>query len=277
MNLESLKSFFDDNRARFSPETIRSYKIALTQFFSFCEKNYNEIKSTDIRSWLASMEEQGLKPRTIHLRLSAIKSFYQYCMEENKIKKNPTLTIHTPKKDDSLPYYLSKRQVVLLQEQTKENPRDRAIVEALYTTGARVSELLEIKLEDIKWETRQIWIRKGKGNKERFVLFTHDCAERLKTYLSQRKYNNEYLFSNNRGGHLSRVYVEMKFREYSQALGFKVKPHTLRHTFAAHLAEKNMPQSYIQELLGHANINSTRIYTRLMEHARKKQYDRYQS
>lgn len=276
MNLKALKSFFDDNRARYSPETVRSYGIALKQFFSFCEKDLDEVKATDVRSWLADMEEQELKPNTIHLKLSALKSFYLYCMEENLTKKNPTLTVHTPKKDDSLPYYLSKRQVALLQELTKEDPRDRAIVEALYTTGVRISELLEIQLEDIKWDTRQIWIRKGKGNRERFVLFTHDCAERLKTYLSQRKYNNEYLFANNRGGHLSRYFVERKFQEFSEKLGFVVRPHTMRHTFAAHLAEKNMPQSYIQDLLGHANINSTRIYTRLMEHARKKQYDRYQ-
>ncbi|MCM3404818.1 site-specific tyrosine recombinase/integron integrase [Cytobacillus oceanisediminis] len=276
MNQEVQQSFFDDHKTRFSLETSRSYKIALRQFFSFCEKNYDEVKATDIRAWMAAMGEQGLKPRTIQLKLSAIKSFYQYCMEENKTKKNPTLTVHTPKKDDSLPYYLSKHQVALLQELTKEDPRDRAIIETLYATGVRVSELLEIKLEDIKWETRQIWIRKGKGNKERFVLFTHDCAERLKKYLEQQNQKSVYLFPNNRGGHLSRVFVEKRFQEFTKALGFRVVPHTMRHTFAAHLAEKNMPQSYIQELLGHVDINSTRIYTRLMETARKKQYDRYQ-
>jgi site-specific recombinase XerD len=277
MNLEMLELFFDDNRARFSSETIRSYRIALHQFFSFCEKNYDEVKAMDVREWLADMQDNGLKPNTRHLKLSALKSFYQYCMEENTIKKNPTLKVQTPKKDDSLPYYLSKRQLALLQELTKENLRDRAIVETLYATGVRVSELLQIKLEDIKWETRQIWIRKGKGNKERFVLFTHDCAVRLKTYIEQRKLESEYLFPNNRGGHLSRIFVEKRFQIFSSALGFRIVPHTMRHTFAAHLAEKNMQQTNIQELLGHVNINSTRIYTRLMETARKKQYDRYQT
>lgn len=276
MNSEVQQAFFDDHQTRFSPETIRSYKIGLKQFFLFCDKNYDAVKPSDIRAWLASMEEKGLMPRTIHLKLSALKSFYQYCMEENRLIKNPTLTVQTPQKDDSLPYYLSKREVALLQELTRSDVRERAIVEALYTTGVRISELLNIKLDDIKWETRQIWIRKGKGNKERFVLFTHDCAERLTTYLDARHKESEYLFSNQRGGRLSRVYVEKQFQEYSRILEFKVKPHTMRHTFAAHLAEKNMPQSYIQELLGHVNINSTRIYTRLMEHARKKQYDRYQ-
>lgn len=211
MNLNIQQSFFDDHKARFSTETIRSYTIALKQFFVFCEKNYDEVKANDVRAWLASMEEQGLKPRSIHLKLSALKSFYQYCMEEKKATKNPTLTVHTPQKDDSLPYYLTKRQVALLQELTRGDPRDRAIIEALYTTGVRVSELLEIKLVDIKWETRQIWIRKGKGNKERFVLFTHECAERLKTYLQHRTHSNEYLFANNRGRHLSRVSFSMAF------------------------------------------------------------------
>jgi len=270
------QEFFDDHQARFSPETTRGYKIALTQFFSFCKKDYDSVKATDIRSWLAYLEEKGLKPRSIHLKLSALKSFYRYCLEENKLTKNPLLTVHTPKIDDSLPYYLSRREIALLQELTRQIPRDRAIVEALYATGVRISELLQVQLDDVKWETRQIWIREGKGNKERFVLFSHECAERIKIYLQFREVDSKYLFSNHRGGKLSRAFVEKQYRNYSKELGFRVSPHTLRHTFAAHLAEKNMPQSYIQELLGHVNINSTRIYTRLMEHARKKQYDRYQ-
>ncbi|MEC1525443.1 tyrosine-type recombinase/integrase [Neobacillus niacini] len=275
MTEEALETFFNDNQSKFSNETIRSYRLSLKQFFSFCGKKFNEVKATDIRAWLASMEEKGLKKRSIHIKLSGLKSFYQYCMEENLLKKNPVLTVKTPKKDDILPYYLSKRQVALLQELTRNDDQFRPIVETLYSTGVRVSELLEIKLVDIKWDTRQIWIRKGKGTKERFVLFSHDCAERLKMYLEKRTTNSQFLFANRRGKQLHREFIQKNFRKFSKSLGFKVTPHTLRHTFAAHLAEKNMPQSYIQELLGHVDINSTRIYTRLMEHARKKQYDLY--
>ncbi|WP_256816037.1 site-specific tyrosine recombinase/integron integrase [Cytobacillus sp. Bac17] len=276
MNEEIKQSFFNDNCNRFSAETIRSYKIALKQFFLFSGKNYTEVKAADVRSWLASLEEKGLKPRSVRMKLSAVKSFYHYCMEEKKIRKNPMRAIDNPKKEDSIPYYLNRRQLAMLQELTRHDPRDRAIVETLYATGVRVSELLEIKHEDIKWENRQIWIRKGKGNKERFVLFTHECAERLKAYLGCQKKESPYLFPNNRGGHLSRVFVEKRFQEFSALLGFKVVPHTMRHTFAAHLAEKKMKPAYIQDLLGHDNINSTRIYTKLMDHARKKQYDSYQ-
>lgn len=277
MNQEILEEFFKDNFVKFSTETVRSYRISLNQFFSFNNKPFDEIKAKDVRKWMASMEEEGLKPKSIQLKLTAVKSFYRYCMEENKLKKkNPILTIKTPKMDDSLPYYLSRRQVTLLQELTRPHIRERAIVETLYTTGVRISELLNIKLADIKWETQQIWIRKGKGNKERFVLYTHDCAVRLKTYLKVRDLESDYLFCSNKGEQLEQDSVQKEFREYTETLGFKVTPHTMRHTFAAHLAEKNMPNSYIQELLGHVNINSTRIYTRLMESARKKKYDQYQ-
>lgn len=276
MNQEALQTFFLDNQNQFSSETIRSYKLALAQFFSLSQKNYDEVKARDIRNWMEDMTDRGLKPRSVQQKLAALKSFYRYCLEENRIKKNPTLMVKTPQKEDSLPSYLTKRQLALLQELAIDNSRDRAIVESLYATGARISELLSIRLEDIKWETRQILIRKGKGNKERPVLFSHECAERLKHYLNIRKMNSEYLFSNARGQPISRHVVQLLFRRYSETLGFKVTPHTLRHTFAAHLTEKGMDFTYIQELLGHANINSTRIYTRLMNQERKKQYDHYQ-
>jgi integrase/recombinase XerC len=276
MNVKEQQSFFIDQQGRFSHETVRTYRIAISQFFTYCQKTEGEVKAKDIRDWLAKMAEEGLKARSIQMKLSALKSFYQYLMEENITNKNPTKRVRTPLKEDKLPYYLDKRQLVLLQELVKENERDRVIVETLYATGVRISELLNIKLEDVKWDSRQIWIQKGKGNKERFVLFTHECAERLKSYLRNRKINSPYLFATHRGGPLSPVTVQLHFRDYTKKLGFKVSPHTLRHTFAAHLAEKGMDFTYIQELLGHVNINSTRIYTRLMNHARKKQYDQYQ-
>ena len=275
MNNELIEAFFNDHQARFSKETTRGYRIALNQFFTFCEVPYDQIKATDLRMWMNSMEEKGLKPKSIHLKLSAVKSFYRYCMEENKLKKNPVLVVKTPKIDDSLPYYLSRRQVTLLQELTKSDSQARALVEALYTTGVRISELLNIKQADVKWDTRQICIS-GKGTKERYVLFTHECAVRLKAYLEEREIKSDYLFFNSRGGKVDRDYVQKQFREYTKTLGFKVSPHTMRHTFATHLAERKMPQSYIQELLGHVNINSTHIYTRLMEQARKNKYDQYQ-
>lgn len=276
-NQDMIQAFLNDQFACFSPETNRSYKISLSQFFSFFKEDYTTVKPRDIRVWLASLEENGLKPRTINTKLAALKSFYAYCLEEDKMTKNPAQMVLSPKKEDRLPSYLTKRQLALLQEQARKNHRDRAIIDTLYATGVRISELLNIKLGDVKWETHQIWIREGKGNKERFVLFTYACAERLETYLQSRKDSSEYLISNGRGEALSYPSVEQMFKKLSKDLGFKVTPHTLRHTFAAHLMEKGMEFHYIQELLGHVNVNSTRIYTRLMNSAQKKLYDQYQT
>lgn len=259
MTQKTITAFFNDNFMRFSSETIRCYKIALKQLFSCIEKEFDKVKATDIRAWLASLEEQGIKPKSIQLKLTVVKSFYHYCIEENLVKKNPTDSIQTPKLDDRLPKYLTKRQLVLLQELARRDIRDRAVVETLFATGVRISELSNIRLEDIKWETRQIWIRKGKGNKERFFLFSYECSERLQAYLNARKIESKYLFCNQRGEKLSSSFFEKKFKEFSDSLGFKVTPHTMRHTFASYLTTKKMPKSYIQELMGHVNINSTHI------------------
>ncbi|KJS15382.1 MAG: integrase [Peptococcaceae bacterium BRH_c4b] len=275
---EVIEYFFKDNAARFAKETILKYKQSLRQFFSFCQKEFDEVKTADIRAWLSALDEAGQKPRTLNTRLVALRSFYQYCLEENFIQKKPTLNIDLPKKEEPLPVYLEKNEMAQLMEAAKDHPRERVLLETLYATGVRARELLNIQLSDIKWDTRQIWIRKGKGNKDRFVLFTTECAERLKEYLANRNIESPYLFANRRGKHLSRAWLQKIFCRYAAELdlGRKFTPHIMRHTFASHLAEKDMPQSYIQELLGHVNINSTRIYTRLNAKARKTQYDSFQ-
>lgn len=275
---DTINAFFKENEARFSHETIRGYRISFNQLFAFCQKEYDEVKSADIRAWLTELNSAGLKPRSICLKLAALRSFYRYCLEEDLIQKDPALNIKSPQVEESLPVYLDKAALVKLMEATRNHTRDRAVLETIYSTGVRGSELLNIRLEDIKWDTNQIWIRKGKGNKERFVLFTTECAERLKQYLANRNIESPYLFANRWGKPFSLTWLEKIFNQYIRELnlGYKVTPHTMRHTFAAHLAEKNMPQSFIQELLGHANINSTKIYTRLSAKARKKHYNRYQ-
>ncbi|WP_153720892.1 tyrosine-type recombinase/integrase [Sporosarcina cascadiensis] len=277
MNQKTIKEFFDDNYNQFSKETVRAYSIALTQFFSHCEKPLNEVKAKDIRAWMASMTEEGLKPRSIQLKLVAVKSFYTYCLEENIVKQSPAKRVRSPQKEDSLPRYISRQQLALLREWTLDDVRERAIVEALYTTGVRISELLNIRLEDIKWESRQIWIRKSKNGHERFVSFTSACMVRMKAYLDTRTMESDYLFCNQRGQPLSQCLVQQRFREYSTALGFKVTPHTMRHTFATDLTIKGMEDVYLQDYLGHANLNSTSIYTRLRSVDQRREYDRYNS
>ena len=276
MEKSAIQKFFNDNFNQFTSETVRAYNLALTEFFSNCQKSVEEVKTKDIRNWIGSLMEKDLKPRSISLKLSALRSFYLYCMEEKIVNKNPTEDVKSPKKEDSLPRYLTKRQLALLREHTINNYRERAIVEILFATGVRIDEMLHIRLENIKWGTRQIWVRKAKNNQERFVLFSSECEQRLKSYLQNRKIDSGYLFSNAKGRPLSQCLVQQRFREYSEALGFKVTPHSLRHTFATTLLGKGLDYEYIQELLGHNNINSTRIYTRLMTSDQKNEYDKFQ-
>jgi len=273
-----VKQFLNDNDMRLTESTRKGYGHALREFFATCSVGYDEVKAKDIRGWMAKLDERHLKLGTIQTIIVAVKSFYRYCMEENLILKNPCVNIRSPKRNDWLPVYLDKEAFTKLREISKNELRERAMIETLYATGVRISELLNIRLEDIEWGTRKIWIHKGKGNKERFVLYTGDCEAWMKEYLAKRKLESPYLFINRWGRPLNRNRVSVLFQKYSQTLNLEIKitPHTLRHTFAAHLAEKGMPQSYIQELLGHVDINTTEIYSRLNVLARKKQYDQYQ-
>jgi integrase/recombinase XerD len=132
-------------------------------------------------------------------------------------------------------------------------------------------------MEDVNWEKGQVWIREGKGTKERFVLYTEECGLRLKEYHNQREVESDYLFSDPLGRPIRDYAVRKWFKGYTQELQplLKITPHSMRHTFAAHLAKKGMPIKYIQELLGHACFMSTKIYTRLFADVLKKQLDQY--
>lgn len=272
--MKLIQDFFKDNE-KLSRETKRSYQISLNQFFNFSSIEFTDVKPSNIRKWMSDLETKGLQRRSVCLKLAAVRSFYRYAQEEDYILKNPVVKSLTPKIEESIPFYLKRADLAKLRELTKGNLRERAFVETLYTTGLRISELLNVRLEDVKWDEMSIWVRKGKGNKERHVLMTSECIVRLEEYLKHRKVESPYLFANSQGKPLSRSWAEGKFKEYSQALKLdhKVTPHTMRHTFGAHLAERNMPQSHIQELLGHYNINSTGIYTKLNEEAQKRKYD----
>lgn len=275
-NSEVKDCFLRENQAKFSKGTVRIYKSIINEFFRICNKGYSEISRADIRAWNAALNNKGQETSTIRLKLCCIKSLFKYLIDEDLVKINPIKGIKLPKRNDSIPRYLNKKELAKLTEQVKKSIQMRMVVELLYVTGVRISELLNMQKGDIKWDSRQIWIRKGKGNKERFVLFTPECAERLKVYLNTNSNDTPYIFPNRSGKPLRPKWAQKFFRDCSSNLGFKVTPHMLRHTFAVHLAEKGMPQTYLQELLGHDDINSTKIYTKLYNEARKQKYDSYQ-
>lgn len=275
-NTELIDQFILEHHFKYTNRTIKYYENILKQFFVSCSKEYKEVKMSDVRAWLAKLAQSDIKASTIHKMLSALRSFYRYCQEENLVANNPTASIQPPKLPDRLPVYLQRAELTRLKELAKDSLRDRAILETFYATGVRLEELINIRLEDINWSNRQIIIPNGKGKKGRIVLFTPECAERLMEYLKLRQDQIPNLFLTKGGSPLSKRGLQGIIKKYSQKLGIRVTPHTLRHTFAAHLAEKGMPLPCIQDLLGHDNIENTKIYARLCAHARKNQYDRYQ-
>jgi integrase/recombinase XerC len=270
----AVQQYFLDNQFRLVRETVRRDRYTFNNFFSFCQKEYDQVLAADIRHWMEERKNK-IKNSTIRLELVRLRSFYSYCQEEDLTPGNPASSVEPPKLVKSPPIYLEKSQLARLREATRVCPRERTIVETLYTTGVRVNELCRLKKEDVDWETRLITVWDGKGMKDRIVLFTAECAERLKMYLALRQDESPYLFLSELGLPLKPSKVEHYFRCISRRLGFRVWPHLLRHTFAAHLAQKGMPLSAIQELLGHDDIKNTEIYTELYAHARKDQYDKY--
>jgi site-specific recombinase XerD len=270
-----VKQFILDNQFRLDSESIERYQRAVNQFFKHTGKSLETIKKADIRHWLIHLKVEGYKPWTIWTKLTGLKSFFKYCLEEGFIYQNPASEVPFPRIEEKLPYYLTSEQLNDLRKLTEGRLQERAIVEVLFATGMRISELCSMKKEDINWSEKVIHIPRGKRKKGRIVPFTRECAEHLKAYLDSRADNLPYVFLTlrfkDRAIHPDTV--GQLFRAYSKRLEFKVTPHTLRHTFAAHLASRRMPLDCIQVLLGHEQPHLTQYYARLYNHARKEGYD----
>lgn len=180
--------------------------------------------------------------------------------------------------DKSIPHILDRKTLARLFELSNSSTLERMIIETLYVTGARIGELINIRVTDIEWDNRQIYIRNNKNGRKRIVFFTSECAVRLKKYLDERIIDSPYIFTNYLGRPISVSFVHNFLYEYSKALnlGFKMTTFTLRYTFAAHRAEKGMPLSFIQELLGLIDSNTTKLHYTPLTEARRNLYDSYQ-
>jgi site-specific recombinase XerD len=271
-----IKQFIDDHSFKCEKSTLDSYKRSIEQLLCFSKKQYHEITKRDIRNWLVCLTEEGYKVSSISKKFFDLRVFFKYCVEEELISNNPVEAITPPKSDDKLPYYLTNEQLTQLRHICSGKLKQRAIIEVLYTTGVRISELTNMKLEDINWSERLIHIPKGKGKKERIVMFTKECEEHLKAYLNQRSDELPFVFLNRlRTGAIFKTSINYWFYDYRKKLGIHVTPHTLRHTFAAQLARKGMPLSSIQALLGHEDASMTQRYARLHQQAQKEMYDEW--
>lgn len=271
-----LKHFKDDYSFRLDEKTVNLYIIAVEQLIAYCDKPFSEINSKDIRRWMSSLELREYKAVTVKSKLAGIKLFFEYCIEEGILTKDPVKNIPFPEVEDKLPRYLQRDELLQLRQLVKGQLEERAVIELLYATGVRLMELVEIKKEDINWSERIITIPKGKRKKGRFVLFTRECGEHLKAYLDLREDTLPFIFVNTTcTGAMCPRTIQSKFESYTKKLGIHISPHTLRHTFAAHLAMKGMPLECIQVLLGHNGPHQTQLYARLYHKARKEIYDQF--
>lgn len=275
---EYLKRFTLDNKFRLDKESLEIYERAVKQLTEYCGISLDKITKRDIRQWLGHLSDKGYKPWTICSKLTGLKTFFNYCKEEEYILTNPAEKVPFPTVEEKQLSYLTMNKLVQLKEIVSGRSLvERAVVEVLYSTGMRIGEMTALKRDDLNWSERMIHIQKGKRKKGRVVLFTRDCEAHLKEYMESCPANSPYVFASpllvDRPIHPDSV--GKWFRKYSEELGFKVTPHTLRHTFAAHLVRKGMPIDYIQILLGHEEPQQTRYYARLYSQASKEIFDEF--
>ncbi len=265
----------------FSSNTIISYRQDLADFFCFGEKHkidYKNLKREDVRKYLKYLDDCKLKNSTIARRISAIRSFYNYLLSNGVVENNIFNNVRNPKLEKKLPNYLSYEELAIILDNidmsTEIGVRNRLIIEMFYATGCRVSELINIKMSDINTTNKSIKIM-GKGSKERIVYYGEYAEDYLNKYLNTGfNKGSKYLFLNDKREKFSIQEVEQVIHKLIEHLAIKthVTPHTLRHTFATHLLNNGADIKSVQELLGHASLNTTGIYTHVSNERLKEVY-----
>ncbi len=257
---------------RFSEHTITSYSTDLDQFSIFLSEEYqvsnevSEISFQIVRSWIASLLEKGVTPRSVNRKISTLKTYFKFLIRENVILESPMLKIVAPKSKKRLPVFIEENQIENLLNEVEFDEgfigeRDKLIIELFYVTGIRLSELIDIKIFDINFSNSLIKVL-GKRNKERLIPLSINIVNELQTFVKKHNLNN-YLFTNLGG---TKVYTKLVYRVVKKYIGKissvnKKSPHILRHTFATHMLNNGADINAIKELLGHANLSATQVYT----------------
>ena len=282
----ALIQFERDAKRHFQPNTMSTYIIAIKQFFGSHSKSLDEVELQDVENWVDGLmgldkkdseKEDAKKETTICVKIAALKVFFKYCFGEGFIKKDPTANVECLKIPESLPGYFDRVTMFKLREAAKNNIRDRAILELLYCSGLRVSEIGNVRLEDISWKHCEIKVFNSKGFNEGIVMFTAECSHHLKKYLDTRKEDNPYLFVTKWNKPFTRQGLWKLVKGYVKLAGVdkSISPHSFRHSFATNMAEKNAPFEVIQDFLRVKDPKTATIYAKLTDQVRKEKYDKY--
>jgi len=268
--------------------TLVSYEMDLRDFFRFLQlkqiRAAGEVSRHHITAYLLQLSQAGRTNATGARRMAALKAFFHFLAREKMIDKDPTLNLETPRLARPIPHVLSQEETARLMEEpatvTPAGKRDKAMLELLYATGLRVSELINLNLGDLNLDVGYLRCL-GKGSKERIVPLGSLAAKALDRYLDQgrpalvKNKGGEALFVNQQGGRLTRQGFWKLLKAHALAAGIsgEITPHTLRHSVATHLLENGADLRTVQELLGHADITTTQIYTHLTNHHLKEVYE----
>ena len=257
---------------RFSVHTITSYSNDINQFFLFLSEEYkitselSEVNFQIARSWIASLLEQGVTPRSVNRKISTLKTYFKFLIREGVIQESPMLKVVAPKSKKRLPLFVEEDQIESLLNGVEFDDgfigeRDKLIIELFYVTGIRLSELINIKISDLNFDNNLVKVL-GKRNKERLIPLSARIVKELQFFIEKYKIDN-YLFTNLGG---TKVYTKLVYRVVNKYIGKissinKKSPHILRHTFATHMLNNGADINAIKELLGHANLSATQVYT----------------
>jgi integrase/recombinase XerC len=276
--MEAISNFVDYLRfeKRFSEHTVLAYQNDLKQFTAFLSAEgeslvLNEIIAVQIRSWLVKLLEEGIEPRSVNRKITALKTFFKYALKNKWINTNPMLKVVSPKVAKKLPVYVAAERLDFLLDRAEfpndfDGRRDHLIIELLYGTGMRRAELLGLTVDDIDFRNKQLKVT-GKRNKQRIIpLFDH-LLEQIKDFLTAREEINyqhsDSLFLDSKGRALYPDKIYRIVRKYLSLISTQSKrsPHVLRHSFATEMLNKGADLNSIKEILGHANLSATQVYT----------------
>lgn len=261
------------NVKRASKNTIASYRRDLVKLNNFLTdygcKSIKEITGTNLNSYILMIEKQGLSTATVSRNIASIKAFFLYMLKQGEIAEDPSESLKPPKIEKKVPVILSIEEVNLLLEQpsgtSPKEVRDKAMLEVLYATGIRVSELINLKVADVNLAMN--FLQCHDNNKDRVIPFTNETREALDNYLHNARptmcrEEQEYLFINCQGSPMTRQGFWKIIKYYSAKAGIKkdITPHTIRHSFAMHLVSNGADLKSVQEMLGHSDISTTQIY-----------------